>query len=604
MEPPQPPSDAAATAKPGRNDSCPCGSGRKYKFCCAATGPAGRKDAAILAAPPVSAQGVIQAAARLLRAGKYEDAIAPLLEATRLAPFNASVLSDLGLAYLHCRRPSEAIPWLRRSLALRPNFAATYYHLGAALEETGADGEALAAYQRAIALNPKLAKAHARIATFLVAKGARSKAAEAYDRAAAAAGDTIFGQLFRINALMARDQTEEAERRARRLIERNPASGDAHRLLGNLLGEAGHFDEAVKHLERSIALQPQSVSDYSHLVAWRRLTEADRPLISRMLSRLEDRDLSGLDRMSVHFALGKALDDLEDNAGAMRHFDAANEIRHGLCRFDRNEIERRIDRLIERFTGDFFAANRAIGGDDATPVLVLGMPRSGTTLTERIISSHSRVAGGGEVEFWTLHGAALVTAATDTLTAAAGRLQSGYRRMLRGVSPNALRVTDKMPFNFLWLGLIHLNFPNARVIHCRRNPIDTCLSIYTNLFSTRWEFSGDRGDLAFYYRQYLRLMDHWRSVLPPDRLLDVDYEQLIADPERCARRLIAFCGLHWEPACLQPEHNHDRVRTASAWQARQPIYRGSVERWRRYEPWLGELRTLLPADAGSGAPTD
>jgi tetratricopeptide (TPR) repeat protein len=196
MELPQPPSDAAASGKLGRNDPCPCGSGRKYKFCCAVAGPAARKDAAILAAPEVSAQSVIEAAASLLRAGKYEDAIAPLLEAARLAPFNASVLSDLGLAYLYCHHPSEAVPWLKRSLALRPNFAATHYHLGTGFEEMGDDAEALDSYHRAIALDPKLAKAHARVATFLVAKGARREAAEAYDRAAA--GNTISGQLFRV----------------------------------------------------------------------------------------------------------------------------------------------------------------------------------------------------------------------------------------------------------------------------------------------------------------------------------------------------------------------------------------------------------------------
>jgi tetratricopeptide (TPR) repeat protein len=515
MEPRQPPSDAAATAKPGRNDPCPCGSGRKYKFCCAVAGPAARKDPAILAAPAVSAQNVIEAAASLLRAGKYEEAIAPLLEAAALAPFNASVHSDLGLAYLYCRRPSEAVPWLTRSLALRPNFAATHYHLGTALEAMGDSGAALAAYHRAIALNPRDATAHARVAALLVAKGARGEAAEAYDRAAAAAGDSISGQLFRVNALIARDQTDEAEERVRRLIERNPTSAAAHRLLGTLLGEAGHFDEAVKHVERSIALEPQSVSDYAGLVAWRRLTEADRPLVARMLSRLGDRDLSETDRMSVHFALGKALDDLKDYEGAMRHFDAANRIRYRLCRFDRKEFEQRIDALIARSTGEFFAHNRAIGSDDATPVLVLGMPRSGTTLTERIISSHSRVGGGGELEYWNRQGPALVTAATDKLAAAADRLQGDYRRLLRGVSADSLRVTDKMPFNFLWLGVIYLNFPNVRVVHCRRNPIDTCLSIYMNQFSTRWDFSSDRGDLAFYFGQYLRLMDHWRSVLPP-----------------------------------------------------------------------------------------
>jgi hypothetical protein len=135
-------------------------------------------------------------------------------------------------------------------------------------------------------------------------------------------------------------------------------------------------------------------------------------------------------------------------------------------------------------------------------------------------------------------------------------------------------------------------FPNARIIHCRRDPADTCLSIYTNHFATRWEFASDRGDLAFYYRQYVRLIDHWRGVLPSDRFEDVDYEEVTAEPERAARRLIAFCGLDWDPACLRPEHNRDAVATASLWQARQPIYRSSVGRWRHYAPWLGELGQL------------
>jgi hypothetical protein len=157
-------------------------------------------------------------------------------------------------------------------------------------------------------------------------------------------------------------------------------------------------------------------------------------------------------------------------------------------------------------------------------------------------------------------------------------------------------VTDKMPFNFLWVGLVHALLPKARIVHCRRNPVDTCLSIYSTYFAEHWGFASDRGDLAAYYRQYVRLTDHWRTVLPADRMIDVDYELAIAAPEETARRLIAFCGLEWDPACLRPERNTDAVQTASRWQARQPIYRTSVERWRNYEPWLGELGTLLPAD--------
>ena len=299
--------------------------------------------------------------------------------------------------------------------------------------------------------------------------------------------------------------------------------------------------------------------------------------------------------MKLDFAVGKALDDLGDYASAIRHFDAANRVRHSLSRFSRNLFAQRIDRLIGRFTGDFSAANRVIGRDDETPVPILGMPRSGTTLTERIISSHPRVGGGGELDFWNERGPAGVEAENNSLAVAANRPYGDYRRLLRNVAAEALRITDKMPFNFLWLGLVHLIFPNARIIHCRRNPIDTCLSIYTTQFTMRWDFASDRGDLAFYYRQYLCLMDHWRTVLPSDRLLDIDYEDVTADPEGAARRLIAFCGLDWDPACLQPERNRDAVRTASLWQARQPIYRHSVERWRHYEPWLGELRQLMPS---------
>jgi hypothetical protein len=158
-------------------------------------------------------------------------------------------------------------------------------------------------------------------------------------------------------------------------------------------------------------------------------------------------------------------------------------------------------------------------------------------------------------------------------------------------------VTDKLPFNFLWMGVIHVLLPRARFVHCRRNPIDTCWSSYCTPFVHDWAYAHDRSDLAFYYRQYLRVMRHWRAVLPPGRLLEVDYEDATATPEIVARRLVAFCGLEWDPDCLHPERNPDPVRTASMWQARQPIYRGSVERWRRYEPWLGELRQLLPGDA-------
>jgi hypothetical protein len=221
------------------------------------------------------------------------------------------------------------------------------------------------------------------------------------------------------------------------------------------------------------------------------------------------------------------------------------------------------------------------------------MPRSGTTLIERIVSSHPQVAGAGELGFWNAHAPALVDAPLDVIASRGGAVRGDYLHLLRTVGPEALRVTDKMPFNFLWVGLVHMVLPRARIVHCRRNPIDTCLSIYQTQFAQNWGFASDRADLAAYYRQYLRLMEHWRAVLPADRFAEVDYEDATRDPEATARRLVAFCGLPWDPACLSPERNPDAVRTASKWQARQPIYRTSVERWRSYEPWIGELRQLV-----------
>jgi len=186
---------------------------------------------------------------------------------------------------------------------------------------------------------------------------------------------------------------------------------------------------------------------------------------------------------------------------------------------------------------------------------------------------------------------------------AAQELSREYLAVLRRIRPQAARVTDKSPFNFHRLGLIHLLLPKARVIHCPRHPVDTCLSMYFMPFGQRINFISDRGDLAFAYQRYARLMEHWRAVVPSDRFIDVDYEELMTDRERVTRRLIAFTRLEWHEACLEPERNERRVRTLSVWQVRQPVYTTSVARWRHYQPWLGELRQLLTAaDTDTPAP--
>ncbi len=218
------------------------------------------------------------------------------------------------------------------------------------------------------------------------------------------------------------------------------------------------------------------------------------------------------------------------------------------------------------------------------------------TLTEQVVSSHSAVGAGGELNFFNERGLAWLAAGPAPLDGAlVQRLAGDYLALLRATAPGAARVTDKMPFNFLWAGLVHLVFPNAVLLHCSRTPIDTALSIHQTLFNPRLALPTGGDALVRYLRAYQRLTAHWRRVLPADRFVDVRYEDLTSAPYPTIRRIVAACGLEWEEACAHPERNPAAVRTPSRWQARQPIYRDAVDKWRRYEPWLGPLGALLGA---------
>ena len=386
------------------------------------------------------------------------------------------------------------------------------------------------------------------------------------------------------------------ERHLREAIARYPNSHEPYKALGDVLAKRGRFEEAIEACERALVLNPLCALAHLTAVQVRKCTVADRPRLMRMRSALREASLDDEGRLFLHFAIGKLLDDTGQYREAMRHFDLGNSIRHRNTRFDRAGLVDVIDRLIARYSAAFFEANREFGLADETPLFIVGMPRSGTTLVEQIVSSHPSVAAGEELFFWSNRAAQRGVAEATALTPAAGRqLAAEYISLLRRIGPSTARVTDKQTFNFQQLGLIHLLLPNARIIHCRRDPIDTCLSMYFTLFKGRMPFISDKGDLAFAYQQYSRITEHWQSVLPADCFLEVDYEKLVADREAVTRRLIDFCGLDWHKDCLRPERNERTVTTASLWQARQPVFTTSVARWQRYAPWLGELRSLLPA---------
>jgi tetratricopeptide (TPR) repeat protein len=542
-----------------------------------------------------------EAAERFLKVGKSGEALRSLQAAVRLVPDDADILARFGYSLLLTRNLRQAVEVLRRAIALRPDAAEVHEHLGVALQLIGDDESAIASYREAVRLSPDLGRAQGQLGELLFAKGRRSEAATALGRASAIEPGTPRARYLGALAHFAMDRLGEAEEELRQALALDPSNDKALQLLGLILQLAGQAKESEALFERAIQVDPLSANAYNGLVTSRKFTETDRPWIERILSQLESTDWQRKfapveverRRMTLHFAAGKVMDDLGDYAAAMKQFDAANRIRRGLVPFNREAVERRVDRFIKRFTPEHLANRATIGNDDRTPILIVGLPRSGTSLLERIVSSHPEVRGRGELDFWNECGPRWADAEPVALAKVADQLRGDYLRLLRGGAPDTIRATDKMPFNFYWVGLVHLLFPNAIILHCRRNPADACLSIYMTLFAVVWDFQSSMADLSTYHRLYSRLMDHWRAVIPSNRLMDVDYEDIVGEPEKTARSVIEFCGLDWNPACLHPEKNRQAVATASHWQARQPIYRSSVERWRHYEPWIGELRELI-----------
>jgi tetratricopeptide (TPR) repeat protein len=543
---------------------------------------------------PKQVAPLLALAAQLLGARRPAEAIAPLREAALLHPSDPLIQHDLGLACLEVGLVSEAINAFQRAVSSNPRYADAYFRLGIALEKLGDVRSAVVAYDSATKLQPKLAEAWFRAGALVYTMGHRDEAIGCFRRAAESGPKTRFGRLGAARALLTQDRDVAGERLLREMLELDPTNALAQDLLGNRLAESGRFEEARECFTRAVTLAPLMAGSYYDLVRCRPLTTADADLVPAMEAALDTPGLEMAHRMRVHLALGKSADDLGDYALAMRHFDSANTLREGSASFDSTMFDTEINRLIERCVPDLIARAPALGSGDATPVLIVGMPRSGTTLVEQIVSSHPEVSGGGELNFWNERGAAWHQAGPEgDETPFLGQAAADYLDVLREIGPKATRITDKMPFNFLWAGLIHLAFPRATIIHCRRTAIDTALSIHQTHFHPGLAFPTGGAKLVAYFRSYQRLMDHWRRVIPAARLIEVEYEELTREPELTIKRIIAGCGLAWNDACLRPELNQRAVKTPSKWQTRQPIYRHSVERWRRYEPWLGPLHALL-----------
>jgi tetratricopeptide (TPR) repeat protein len=424
--------------------------------------------------------------------------------------------------------------------------------------------DAVAHYQRALFLRPDNADAHNNLGLAFAAQGRIDEAVTHYERA------TVL----------------------------NPDHAGAHGNLGIILKDQGKFDEAMARYGRALAIRPDYAEIQYYRAEIKTFHRGDADLAE--LQALADRD--GLPENKapyIHFALAKALEDSGDHAGAFEHLRKGNALKRRQVDYDEKSHVERFQRIAAVFDANLFARFHGSGDPSSVPVFVLGMPRSGSTLIEQILASHPQVHGAGELTDLDAAVSGVLSAGNwpgqypDCVPALDGvtlrRIGQSYLSRLPALTDGAVRIVDKMPNNFNDIGLIRLVLPNARIIHTTRHPIDTCVSCYSKLFLNGQYFSYDLAELGRYYRGYRELMTHWRSVLPSGAMLEVSYEDVVDDLEGQARRLIDYCGLPWDDHCISFYKTIRLVKTASAAQVRQPLFRTSLQRWRKYEAGLTPL---------------
>ncbi len=418
------------------------------------------------------------------------------------------------------------------------------------------------------------------------------------------AGQEFAELAFSLAATLARQGAyTEAEGQLRELLTSDSEHPEALLWLGRVCMNLGRFDEAVQLYRRGVDLKPSAVGARVGLLQARGY-DVDTELVEEMRQLTENGRLSPNQAGPLNFTLARALDAEGRYEEAFRHFERGNRLQ--AAEFDPEEHRTLIDRIISTFSAEFFATRPGWGNDSRMPILILGMPRSGTTLVEQILASHPDVTAGGELaylgelsrqlaeEIDELEYPEAVAAASKAQVEALGQ---EYLRRLTVLSKGLPRVTDKLPHNFMRLGLVALSLPAAKVIHLRRHPLDTCLSIYFQNFDRGHAYSWDLSHLGGYYREYERLLAHWRRVSPL-KMLELQYEELVANQEQKTRELLEFCGLPWDSRCLRFWETERAVNTASLWQVRQPMYSRSVERWRHYETHLGPLKKALGLEEG------
>lgn len=542
-----------------------------------------------------TADQTVEAAFARHKQGDVNFAYAAYKEVLATFPDHAHALHYLGLIAQQTGHPQEALRLLQRSIEIEPGDVRAHNHLGQVWVGLNDKAAALECFERAVQIDPTHADSINNLANVLLVRDPL-RAIELYRRVLELTPDSANATYNLANAMNEERDSAAAVDLYQRAIQIDPRHVRAHRNLGVLLEQKGRFTEAAEHYKKVLEINPRHAGALANLIAVRSY-EPTAEIVRGAEQLLADTRTDEASRIRLHSGIGKYYDRERQYQRAFQHFlDAKRIVRERGAGFEVRRIAEQFDRTIGAFSRPFFEQASAHGSSSARPIFIVGMPRSGTTLTEQILASHPAVFGAGELQDLPRILKALRPGyPANVATLDEPRLVSLAEEYLRGLEAHAgdaLRITDKLPVNFMHLGMIATLFPQARIIHCRRDPMDVGLSCLIELFDMDSDFTTGLDDFGHYFLQYDRLMAHWRETLPVP-MFEQRYEQLVGDPETHARALIDYCGLEWDAACLDFQQTGRTVRTPSRWQVRQPIYQRSVGRWRNYAEQMQPLARLF-----------
>ncbi|OSQ35303.1 hypothetical protein TMES_21545 [Thalassospira mesophila] len=567
----------------------------------------------------------------LQESGKLDEGITCLRRVVALEPENPEACNNLANTLLLTANFDEAQRFYERALELHPRYAEANSNLANLLMKQGKFDAAETYALRAIEINPQLVTAYLNLAEIAIECQQFDRAMQRLDALSRFAPEHPSALAARATVLHRQGEFDGALKAARAAVKFAPESASAHNILGKTQQALNLFEDAKKSFARAQALpglernsarvnlaemhaaqndkpaaiailtevvtdQPENIAAWGQLADIKKFSVDDPDLETlKNLYAQKSMELGLFDRVALCFSLGKAFLDVGDGENAFRYLGEGNTLKRETFAYDGAQTRVWLQSLASRFSQQWINDRAGLGNSSDMPVFVVGMPRSGTTLIEQILGAHPNIYPAGELR----HISSLVEntvpaglAGNSTETDDLARMAAQYLASVTPMAEGKCHIVDKMPANFLHLGWIHAMFPNARIIHCRRDPVDTCLSCYSKLFGAEQSFAYDLAELGQFYLGYRDLMAHWRDILPADRFIEVDYEAVVANCEAEARRLTDFIGVPWHDACLAFHQSRRPVRTASVNQVRQPLYKTSVGRWK---PYAKQLKPLLDA---------